>query len=247
MKENNKFWNSPEAVKIYSADPYLFRGESLAFEECFSDGFKDKKVLDLGCGAGRTTHFLYEMGADVVGVDISENLILAARKNASHLDFREGNAESLDFDNASFDMVLFSFNGLDYLYPKDNRLKAIGEVLRVLRSEGRFVFSHHNSSALLFGWYKNLHPKKLRYRANQIVNGNIFKAECYLYDVVEALGVRTYYAWPNKVITDTCKCGFELVNILPNDPLLHFVQRNLKTNWFTRLADPWPYYVFIKK
>jgi SAM-dependent methyltransferase len=244
-----EFWDSPESVTQYSADSwydFLFRGERVAFESCFQDGFMGRRVLDLGCGAGRTTHFLHEMGAEVVGVDISQNLIQAAQQHAPHIDFRVGDAESLDFDDAFFDGVLFSFNGLDCLYPKDRRLKSIREVWRVLRPEGRFVFSHHNLAAHFFGWYRFLKPWKLRFRAIQILNGNAFKNECYLCSP-DAGGLLTYYnAWPKQVISDLGKLGFELVHIYPNSALLSLLQRSLRTDWFTKHADPWPYYVFRK-
>lgn len=43
------------------------------------------KVLDIGCGTGITSVFMGEMGADVLGVDISDKLIEFARENSSHL------------------------------------------------------------------------------------------------------------------------------------------------------------------
>lgn len=245
LTNNEDFWESPEAVAFYSAEPFLFRGERLAFASCFPDGFVGRRVLDLGCGAGRTTHFLHEMGADVVGVDISRNLIRSARQRAPHIDFRIGDAESLDFDDASFDAVLFSFNGLDCLYPKDRRLKSIREVWRVLRPDGRFIFSHHNLAAFFFGWYKSSRPKKVRFRANHIINRNAFKNECYLRSL-DAGGLMFYYAWPKQVIADVGELGFKLMHIYPNSLLLVVLQHSLRTNWFTKLADPWPYYVFCK-
>jgi len=239
------YWDSPESVAIYSAEPYLFHGERLAFASCYPDSCKGRRVLDLGCGAGRTTLLLDKMGADVVGVDISRNLIRSAQQRAPHIDFRVGNAESLDFDDTSFDTVLFSFNGLDCLYPKDRRLRSIREVWRVLRPDGRFIFSHHNLTAFFFGWFKGLRPRKLRFRAKHILNGNAFKSECYL-RAMDSGGVMMYYAWPKQVIADVCETGFEIMHIYPNNLLLAVLQHNLKTNWFTELACPWPYHVYRK-
>ena len=100
LANKTEFWNSSEAVEQYSADSWyhvLLRGERLAFESCFQEGLRGRRILDLDCGAGRTTHFLHEMGANVVGVDISWKLIRVAQQHAPQIDFREGNAESLDF------------------------------------------------------------------------------------------------------------------------------------------------------
>jgi SAM-dependent methyltransferase len=247
-RDDVAFWDSTEVVAQYSADPWintLLLGERLAFEACFQNGLKGRRILDLGCGAGRTTHYLHEIGADVVGVDISPSLIRIAKQRAPQIDYREGNAESLDFDAESFDAVLFSFNGLDCLYPKDRRLKVMREVRRVLCAEGRFIFSHHNLTAFFFGWHKFMRLGKLYFRATNILNGNALKNECYL----SGLGsgeLPLYYAWPKQVITDLDKLGFQLMHIYPNSPLLVFLQRSLRSDLLTRWADPWPYYIFCK-
>ena len=41
---------------------------------------KGKKALDFGCGTGRSTRFLKRLGFDVVGVDISEDMLTKARE-----------------------------------------------------------------------------------------------------------------------------------------------------------------------
>jgi hypothetical protein len=55
-----------------------------------------------------------------------------------------------------------------------------------------------------------------------------------------------YNAWPKQVIADLSKLGFELLHIYPNSLLLALLQRRIRTDWFTRYADPWPYYIFRK-
>jgi SAM-dependent methyltransferase len=239
------YWDKPESVAKYSAEPFLYRGERSALSSCFPDGLEGRRVLDLACGAGRTTYFLHKMGADVVGVDISQNLIHAAREHFPDIDFRRGDAEFLDFADASFDVVLFSYNSLDYLYPKEKRINSIREIWRVLSPDGRFIFSHHNFGALFFGWYKTMRPAKLLYRAKHIFNGNAFRKECFLPEY-EFPDMKTYYAWSQQVTADLQELGFELIHVYANDPVLVALQRTLRTTWFTKLADPWPYYIFRK-
>jgi SAM-dependent methyltransferase len=61
--------------------------------------------------------------------------------------FLEGDARDLSmFDAASFDVVLFSFNGIDAVDHEDRR-RILREVRRVLRPEGVFYFSSHSLSA----------------------------------------------------------------------------------------------------
>lgn len=245
MDNYQHHWNTPQSVARYSAAPYLLRGELLALPLCVPGGLRGRKVLDLGCGAGRTTHFLRQMGAIVTGVDLAPNLIRAARERFPDIEFHVGDMAVLDFPAASFDMVLVSFNSLDYLYPKEVRLHGLREFWRVLVPGGALCFSHHNLAALFFGWYRFLRPAKLAFRFRHIVDGSAWKTEAYLPEI-EAPGLKTYFGWPRQVAADLKSTGFELEHIFPNDPVLWQVQRALRTDFFTRLADPWPYYVCRK-
>lgn len=185
------------------------------------------------------------MGADVLGIDLSTNMIRAARQRLPAIDFRVGNAEALEFDDESFDLVLFAFNGLDYLHPKVSRLNAIGEVRRVLRPKGRFILSHHTAAAVIFGWHRSLGPRRLLYRARLIASGTAFRDQYYV-PSVDGRGLITYFAWPRVVIADLRAAGFELLSIYPNSLLIDIVRRGLRTSWLTRSAEPWPYYTFRK-
>jgi len=53
------------------------------------------KVLDAGCGNGRISKILDELGIDVVRLDISTGLLQIARENNPNIDFVEGNLLSL--------------------------------------------------------------------------------------------------------------------------------------------------------
>lgn len=245
ISNREDFWDSPESLRHYSVEPFLYPGELKSLTYFFNDSSLGRHVLDLGCGAGRTTYFLSKMGADVIGVDISHSLIRSALERLSDIDFRPGDATQLAFEKNTFDLILFSFNGLDAIYPASRRVKALHEVWRTLKPRGLFIFSSHNLSALLFGWYKSLRPKKLLFRAKHIVNGNFFKDDCYLKGR-DATDMMTYYAWPNKVIANIEKCGFKFCHLYPNSKLLSVIQNLPMGKHFAKLCDPWPYYVFRK-
>lgn len=120
----------------------LFEQEREALERGYFDA--DAPVLDIGCGAGRTTAALAERGYDVVGVDISAPMVRAAEA-ATDAPCLTADATRLPFRDGEFGTVLFSYNGLDDLYPESNRYAALGEINRVLADDGLFVFSAHNS------------------------------------------------------------------------------------------------------
>jgi len=140
-------FSTPEAVNRYATKTRLFPEEQTIFNKYLTD--TSQSVLDLGCGTGRTTRHLRDMGLNVVGVDISEKMIARAKMLHPDIDFRVGDACNLNFQDASFDTVLFSFNGLDCIYPETLRVKAIREIYRVLKPDGLFIFSSHNALWLL--------------------------------------------------------------------------------------------------
>ena len=53
-------------------------------------------------------------------------------------------ASRLTFDEQSFDGALFSFNGIDLIYPEDARMACLRHVRRVLRAGAGFVLSTHS-------------------------------------------------------------------------------------------------------
>jgi SAM-dependent methyltransferase len=264
-ERHRMFWSSPQALAEYSADSwyqFLFFSEQLAFQRAF--GTRDSefvirpesrfpisefRILDLGCGAGRTTHFLHDWGADVIGVDISPELIRQAQRRAPEIDFRVGDAARLDFDDSMFDAVVFSYNGLDCLFPKERRLQAIAEISRVLRREGQFIFSHHNLAAFIFGGWNFLRPWPwiARFRLEHLLNGDAFHRERYFSNPKDSLGITYYNAWPSQVIADLRRFQFCLMTVFPNSPGLWRVQSLLRTDWFTRHMEPWPCYLFSRK
>lgn len=91
-----------------------------------------ERILDLGCGDGPLTLELIARGAEVVGVDASEDMIVAAR--AKGIDARVVDAHALAF-TAEFDAV-FSNAALHWMKRAD---AVIDGVARALRPGGRFV------------------------------------------------------------------------------------------------------------
>ena len=110
---------------------------------------RDGAVLDIGCGAGRTTFGLYDTGYQhVTGYDLSTTMIAAARRIARErallVRFDVGDAASLPYADASFDGALFSSQGLMCIPGGERRLKVLREVRRVLRPGGHFLFTTHD-------------------------------------------------------------------------------------------------------
>src|SRR3989344_7010380 len=159
-EENIVSFDSQESVTAYSSD-YLRESESYVIDKY---ALPDKRVLDLGCGTGRTTVYIHKNGAEVVGIDPAEGMIKKGTELHPELagKLRVGDARKLEFPDNYFDLVFFSFNGLDNLFPVSERERAVQEIKRVLKSAGVFAYSSHNSLALphtvrgLRDWLLNL-------------------------------------------------------------------------------------------
>jgi len=98
------------------------------------------RTLEVGCGTGAVTRALASLPAtgSVVGVDPSPGFLVVARELATgipNLDFLEGDAKALPFDDASFDAVVFHTT-LCHVPDPD---VALGEAFRVLGAGGRLA------------------------------------------------------------------------------------------------------------
>ena len=99
------------------------------------------ELLDVPCGFGRHTVPLARAGYRVTGVDRSEALLAEARRRAGGErwpKFARADYRDLPFPDASFDAALCLFSSLGYLGDEEDT-KALAEIGRVLRPEGRLV------------------------------------------------------------------------------------------------------------
>ena len=102
------------------------------------------RVLDLGCGDGTTAVPLARLGAEVVGIDIAQNLVAAGNKRAAEaglnrLTFQEGDACDLQgVGDHSFDLTLSVFGAMFAPKPFD----VAKEMVRVTRPGGRIVMGN---------------------------------------------------------------------------------------------------------
>ena len=160
IKNTKAEYSDETIVERYIAcvdDIGLWQSEKIIFDKYINP---HSKILDLGCGAGRTTFGLYELGfRDVIGLDLSEKMIAAAQKLARDKDtkvsFVAGNACALSFESSVFDTVIFSFNGIMTIPSKEMRQKAFDEIYRVLRPGGIFIFTTHDINNRQFTGYWN--------------------------------------------------------------------------------------------
>ena len=160
-------YNSSEVVAYYAGLSYLTTCERLLFETYLKPRMA---ILDLGVGGGRTSPYLSGLASRYVGLDYAEDMIKACRVKFPHLQFAVADASDLSsFADGSFDAVVFSFNGLDYLAPDQKRRQCLQECCRVLKAGGVFIFSTHNPRALFVDWRWD--RERLRALASKLSGG----------------------------------------------------------------------------
>jgi len=100
---------------------------------------KKSSILDLGCGSGRDSKIFADKGYKVVGIDLSKNMIKAAKKLVKNADFKVMGMMKINFKNNSFDGIWA--NAAFCHISKKAIPKAIKEARRVLKKNGIFYLS----------------------------------------------------------------------------------------------------------
>jgi SAM-dependent methyltransferase len=139
MNPNQALWEKGDFTRI--AAGMRESGEALVETFAIRPGLK---VLDLGCGDGTTALPAARRGADVLGVDIANNLVGAGNKRAAeagldNLRFQQGDAcELTDLTDDRFDVVVSIFGAMFAPRPFD----VAKEMVRVTRRGGRIIMGN---------------------------------------------------------------------------------------------------------
>lgn len=139
------FWNYRSQTFDKSPGHYTASKEE---EEAWKGLLRSKlddaeKILDIGSGTGFLSLMLADMGYEVVGIDLSEEMIARASAKAKErglsIDFHQDDAEHLGFENNSFDAIV----NRAVLWTLPNPDIAVREWMRVLRPGGKLCFFLH--------------------------------------------------------------------------------------------------------
>lgn len=196
-------------------------GEWKTLESMLPD-FKDKRVLDLGCGFGWHCQYAIEHGAKAVtGVDISERMLLwAEEKTDNKINYIHIPIEDISFDEDSYDIVISSL-AFHYIESFEQILERVSECLI---KGGDFVFSVEHPIFTAYGsqdWYYD-------------ENGNIlhFPVDNYFFEGkrnASFLGesVTKYHKTITTYINGLLNAGFEITGVTepqPTDEMLKTIE-----------------------
>lgn len=214
-----------EMVQFYAAQQELQPAERALFAAHVPPG---SRVLDLGVGAGRTTPALAAGARQYLGVDYSAAMVEHCRMAFPTRSFEVGDARELKtLDDESFDVVVFSFNGIDSIPDQVGREACLKEVARVLRPGGVFLFSVHHARYLLYlpvlrgvsplrrAWrmaYACVHTAWLLLR---VFMPAYWRGYGRLRDLGTHGGLPTFVVTPEAEQRELAQCGLSVIEVVP--------------------------------
>ena len=158
--------------------------------KCFVDENINKgKLIDLGCGPGQTTKFIADQElTEIIGIDISEEMINVARSVNPHLHFETGDILKLEYPDKTFGSAVAFYSIVHFDHEEISRM--FKEVKRVLKEDGQFLFSFHVGEDIV----------QLDYFLEQKVN-----IDFYFFDT-------------EKIIDLVTGTGFEIIDVVERQP-----------------------------
>ncbi|OWW19251.1 class I SAM-dependent methyltransferase [Noviherbaspirillum denitrificans] len=117
-----------------------------------------ERVLDIATGTGWAARRIAARGAQVTGIDLGADLIAAAKARAADeqlkIDFAVGDAESLGFENKTFDAAISTFGIMFVSKPE----AAASELSRICKPGGRIALATWPADGTIAGLFKVMKP-----------------------------------------------------------------------------------------
>jgi ubiquinone/menaquinone biosynthesis C-methylase UbiE len=215
---NQNTYSTPSIVNYYAQLSLLQPAEKTILD-LIQTRLVNITMLDIGVGGGRTTQHFAEIATDYIGIDYSAKMIAACQKRFANsspaIRFEVCDARDMSrFPDRTFDFILFSFNGLDYISHAD-RLEVFQAVRRIGKPGGYFCFSSHNLQGIehSFNWQNQLHFNPLMTYVNlmmlalfRLLNRSISRQQLQtspyliLKDESHNFKLQTYYIRPSEQI-----------------------------------------------
>lgn len=169
-----------------------------------------KDILDLGCGFGKTSRALIDLGArKVTAIDSSERMLAKARNEYGHgrIEYMRLPLEELDRIESSFDVA---YSSLTFHYIADFR-KLLNDIRRLLKDGSMLLFSQeHPISTADYDGYWNEENSAYTF-SGYLKEGK--RESRWFVD-----GVRTYHRTMGTIITALSECGFRVDAVLEPAP-----------------------------
>lgn len=255
MDTNAKTYSSPKVVKYYAEYSTQLQQPEKTIFQLLKPYLNQMRMLDIGVGGGRTTTYFAAEVKEYIGVDFSSGMIDVCKEKFKTLipsaKFEVCDVRNLSqFTTGCFDLVFFSFNGIDNI-SHEERILALKEIKRICSPKGYFCFSSHNLQCLpdFFKIRFRLHPfkfikslisrKKLIEQNKEQINKLATADYVNVYDDVYDFGLHTHYIRPSYQIEELKALGFNNIQLFD---LENGKELKLAAEW-NRSTDSWIYYL----
>ncbi|MEA2413849.1 MAG: hypothetical protein QOI58_506 [Thermoanaerobaculia bacterium] len=195
-KDYGKFYSGKDPAKVYPVE-FVVRTLLGTYPGLNIDRttYQGSTILDLGFGDGRNMPLLHDLGFDVSGVEISDEICELTRNRMQRLGVpvtvKTGTNAHIPFESGLFDFVL-SCHACYYVGPGESFSDNLEEIARVLRPGGRFIFSLLKSDSYLLAGATSLQDG--HYLVNrdpyELRNGSVLRAFASREEVMDELGRR---------------------------------------------------------
>lgn len=168
---------------------------------------KGKRVLEIGCGRGGFSKYLYSCGADLVAADFSPSAVSIAKHlltDATGCDIRVADIQAIPFGDDEFDLVV----SLETLEHVPDWGKGLAELVRVAKPGGHIIITTPNYFGLLglYRIYRNITGRPYTEVGQPINNPikvqdrvrNLKKLGCHV-DIVDGCGHYLYLPGHNPM------------------------------------------------
>ncbi len=167
--ETKDYWNRVADKKVFST-PFQI--------EIFSKYVdKNMKILDVGCGYGRTLKELYDNGyRNLIGIDFSSKMIERANSSYPEISFKISEGNKLYFEDNSIDCVIL-LAVLTCITNEDDQYQLISEIHRILKKGGILYINDFliNDSDMYIKRYEKYKDKYSKYGIFETEDGGVFR------------------------------------------------------------------------
>lgn len=154
--------------------------------------FNQNKAIDIACGSGNYTNALYELGVNIVGVDISKEMLIKAKQKNKKIDWSEADVLNLPFDNNEF----YGATCILAVHHFRDLHQSFKEIYRILKSGSRFVIFTSTPEQMEKYWLNEYFPDMMSKSILQMPSLNQV-SEVLKLSGFQILGYETFMVQPN--------------------------------------------------